>query len=186
MQDRLEEFVKQNRDAFDSEVPGDALWGRIEEGLDEEKKVVPMTPAPQRAMWIWKAAVVVLLGAVSFLLVDRYLPRQQEEIAAVSTIEEFQDLESFYTSIISEKRGKLADELGEEKFLNYLETDIEELDAIYAELKLTFEQKQETPEVLGALIHLLRQKLHLINSQLDILEDAKNPLREREDEVSSI
>ena len=39
---------------------------------------------------------------------------------------------------------------------------------------------------MDRLIHLLRQKLHLINSQLDILEEAKNPVKTREDETTSI
>lgn len=39
---------------------------------------------------------------------------------------------------------------------------------------------------MDRLIHLLRQKLHLINSQLDILEDAKNQVKTREDETTAI
>jgi len=49
------------------------------------------------------------------------------------------------------------------------------LDDLYSELKVTFEDGQETPQVKSALVHLLRQKLHLINKQLDILEQLKDP-----------
>lgn len=185
MQDRLEDFVKENRDAFDDRQPGDNVWQRIESSLDEEVKVKPIN----QGLWMWKAAVVLLLGAVAFLAVDRFVPRDAE-VERISSIEEFEDLEAFYTSIISEKSSKLSVELEGEEFFNYLEADIEELDAIYDELRAAYtdaESKEApNPEVLETLIHLLRQRLHLINSQLDILEEAKNPVKTREDETTAI
>lgn len=181
MQDRLEEFVKANRDAFDSEEPSSGVWENIEASLAEEEKVVPMS----RTHWMWKAAVVILLGAVSFLLADRFSPKDDAPVA-VSSMEDFMDLEAFYTSIITEKRSKLSFELEGEKFFNYLEGDIEELDAIYEELRATYTDGHESQEILDRLVHLLRQKLHLINSQLDILEEAKNPVKTKEETTSSI
>ena len=88
MQDRLEEFVKANRDAFDEAAPKPALWDRIEADLGgEDEKVKPL----QSNLWMWKAAVVVLLGAVTFLAIERFVPQQQavapEQL--VSTLEEF-------------------------------------------------------------------------------------------------
>ena len=183
----MEDFVKANRDAFDEATPKADLWQRIENELDgQEEKVVPLKPKSN--LWMWKAAVVVLLGAVTFLAIDRFVPQNQEidPNQVVSTVEEFQELESFYASLIEEKSDKLNIELEGEEFFNYLEGDIEEIDAIYQELKETYDNGQESELVLGRLIHLLRQKLHLINSQLDILEEAKNPVKTREDETTAI
>lgn len=172
MQDRLEEFVKTHRNEFDTAEPKQELWERIAADMNgEQEKVVPMT----RGLWLWKAAVAVLLVAVTYLAVDKFLPVQQE-VQEVSTLEEFEEVEAFYTSIISEKSSKLSVEMENGEFFNYLEADIEELDAIYFELKATFEDEQGGQQVLGTLVHLLRQKLHLINSQLDILEEVKNPV----------
>ena len=185
MQDRLEDFVKANRDAFDEASPREELWKKIEGRLDgREEKVKPLTSN----LWMWKAAVVVLLAAVTFLAIDRFVPQKQvvavDEVA--SSPEDFEDLESFYTSLIDEKSEKLSFELKGEEFFNYLEGDIEEIDAIYLELKETYTNGQESQIVMDRLIHLLRQKLHLINSQLDILEEAKNPVRTREDETTAL
>ena len=185
MQDRLEEFVKANRDAFDEAAPKPALWDRIEADLGgEDEKVKPL----QSNLWMWKAAVVVLLGAVTFLAIERFVPQQQtvapEQL--VSTLEEFNELEEFYMAVINEKSDKLSLELEGEEFFNYLEGDIEEIDAIYQELKDTYTNEQASQIVMDRLIHLLRQKLHLINSQLDILEEAKNPVRTKEDETTAI
>lgn len=177
MQDRLEEFVKANRAAFDDAEPRPELWKSIERSLEDEddEKVKPL----QSRLWMWKVAVAVLLVAVTYLAVDRFVPRS-EMPETVSTLEEFKDLEAFYTSIIDEKHSKLTNEMEGEEFFNYLEADIEELDAIYVELRETYTTGVESQEVLDRLVHLLRQRLHLINSQLDILEDAKNPVQDQD------
>ena len=188
MQDRLEDFVKANRDAFDEASPKADLWQKIEGKLDEQdEKVVPLKPAKSN-LWMWKAAVVVLLGAVSFLAIERFVPSEQaiDPAQVVSTADEFQELESFYTSLIEEKSDKLTYELQEGEFFNFLEGDIEDIDALYQELRETYENGQESQIVLDRLIHLLRQKLHLINSQLDILEEAKNPVKTREDDTTAL
>jgi hypothetical protein len=167
MQDRLEDFIKENRGQFDELEPRHSVWEKIDVELTDGKvKSINLT------MWLWKVAVVILIGAVAFLLVDRYTFKEQQ-IAAVTTVEEFNELETFYTSLISKKELRVEDATSSDDFFTFLATDIEEIDAIYIELKTTFEKDLETPAVLDALVHLLRQKLHLISSQLDVLNEIK-------------
>ena len=167
MQDRLEDFIKENRGQFDDVEPRHSVWEKIDVELSDEK-VKSIAPR----MWYWKAAVVILVAAVSLLLVDRYTFREQE-IVAVTTVDEFNELETFYTALISKKELKVDDATSSDKFFTFLETDIEEIDAIYLELKKTFNEDQETPAVLDALVHLLRQKLHLLSSQLEVIDNLK-------------
>ncbi|HEY9117642.1 MAG TPA: hypothetical protein VIN11_07435, partial [Roseivirga sp.] len=62
--DKLEGFIEEHRGAFDSEVPHRRNWTAIEKKLGFSDEITqPKTP------WYWKAAVVLLLGAVSFLLI---------------------------------------------------------------------------------------------------------------------
>jgi hypothetical protein len=77
--------------------------------------------------------------------------------------------------MISEKKLELSEQITDQEYFSYLEADIESLDDLYNELKVTYEEDQETPQVKNALVHLLRQKLHLINKQLAILEELKSP-----------
>ncbi len=165
--DRLEEFIKENRAELDTKEPSHSVWERIDISLSDGK-----VKTLQPSMWIWKAAVVVLLAAVTFLMVDRYTFKTGE-VAEITTLEEFQELETFYASLISEKKLKIDDQISTDEFFTFLKADIEEIDAIYAELKRTFDEEQETPVVLNALVHLLRQKLHLVNSQLDVIHETK-------------
>lgn len=167
MQDNLEEFIKKSKDQFDEFEPRHAVWEKIDLELTDSK-IKSIRPT----IWIWKVAVVILLGAVSFLLVDRYTFKEQQ-VATVTTVEEFNDLEIFYTSLISKKELRVQDATASDDYFTFLETDIEEIDAIYTELKKTFEEDLETPAVVDALVHLLRQKLHLIGAQLEVLNEKK-------------
>ncbi len=170
--DNLEKFVAENREAFDDRMPGEELWSSIDKVL--------RTQVVAKTAWYWKAAVVVLLGAVSFLLFDKYSVENQTlaelESAEVSNIDKFEDLESFYTSIISQKQVKLNEELeNNDEVYNYVEADLEELNELYSDLKELFLESQPSDELLDRLLHLLRQKIHLINSQLDIIGTEKVP-----------
>lgn len=174
MQDRLEDFIKNNRDQFDDSEAPKGVWDRIDSELQKEDEKVKTLPATS---WYWKAAVVILLGAVTFLMADRFRVQDQLNME-VSSHADFKDLEAFYTSLISEKEMRISDQIGEEEYFSYLQNDIEELDAIYKELKQTFDQYQETPEMVNRLAHLLRQKLHLIDSQLEILDQMNTSSKE--------
>ena len=166
--DKLEGFITENRDVFDSEIPNKRNWTAIEKGLGfEGENGQPRTP------WYWKAAVVVLLGAVSFLLIDKYDFSYTND--QVSNVEKFKELESFYTSLIENKEERLASEMTSEEASIYLEVEIRELDEIYSELKELFIESQPSEQVLERLVHLLRQKLHVIDSQLDLIEKTKTP-----------
>lgn len=176
--DNLERFIQENRSNFDIKEPGDQVWNRIEKDLNAEA-------SPNKVLWYWKAAVLLLIGAVGFLLVDKFAVvseptlKESELAQETSNLEKFNELEVFYTSIIADKSGKLFEELENEERFNLLEADMEELDEVYADLKEVFLQSQQSEEVLNRLLHILRQKIHLLNSQLDILENETLPLEMR-------
>jgi hypothetical protein len=169
MQDKLEDFIKDNKAAFDTAEPDNRVWNKVNHALDHNK-----VKTINSSVWYWRAAVAVLLIAVVYLAADKF-SASQPKVAALSTLQEFEQLETFYTSMITEKKMELSEQVSDEEYFSYLEADIQSLDDLYRELKVTFEEGQETPQVKSALVHLLRQKLHLINKQLDIMEQLKDP-----------
>lgn len=166
--DKLEGFIAENREAFDSETPHKRNWSRIEEELSfSNENSTPKTP------WYWKAAVVLLLGAVSFLLIDKYDFKVAND--QFSNVEKFKEIETFYTLLIENKEQRLASEIASKETFILLEVEIKELDEIYSELKELFFESQPSEQILERLVHLLRQKLHVIDSQLELIEKAKVP-----------
>lgn len=168
--DQLEQFVSDHKAKFDSLDAPKGTWDKISSDLDRN-----IASPKVKVLWYWKAAVIVLLAAVTFLVVDRYNVPAVEVNETLSAVTEFEELETFYTSIISKKEIKLEEAIREDEALNYLESDIEQLELLYQDLRKLYVEQQATPEVHERLMHLLRQRLHLINSQLDIIAKEKQP-----------
>ena len=166
--DQLEEFIRDNRGSFDSKEVPSGVWNRITRDLDQPQ--VQKNPV----LWYWKAAVVVLLAAVTFLVADNYWPSSAESVATTE-LSEFEELEMFYTSIINKKQVKLDRALEGEEAINFLSSDIEELELLYNDLRKVYLEEQSSPEVYDRLMHLLRRRIHMINAQLDIIAQEKFP-----------
>lgn len=167
--DQLEQFISDHKREFDNLAPPEGGWERVSQKLENSNN-------PQNTvMWYWKAAVTLLIATVAFLMLDKFKPVPIQPLEELSAVSDFKELETFYTSIISKKETKLAEAIKGEEALNYLATDIEELKFLYADLRELYVKGQATPEIYDRLMHLLRQRLHLINAQLDILAKEKLP-----------
>ena len=177
--DKLEKVILENRAAFDSAEPKQGLWNKIEQGLEEQK------PANTPRVWYWKAAVVVLLAAVTFLMVDRYLPEPASAIES-SNIQEFQEIESFYKDLINNKQERLSAEMNSVDASELLQVEMQQLDDIYSDLKLLFLEDQPSEQVMDRLIHLLRQKLRVMDKQLEVIEKDKLPDEMKQDLEKSL
>lgn len=177
--DKLEKVILENRAAFDSAEPKKELWDSIKAGLDEQE------PANTPRLWYWKAAVVVLLAAVTFLVLDKYLPEPDAQIES-SNIQEFQEIESFYEDLISNKQERLSAEMASEEANALLQVEMQQLENIYDELKLLFLEEQTSEQVMDRLIHLLRQKLRVMDKQLEVIERDKLPEEMKQEVETSL
>ena len=171
MQDKLEDFIKDNKEQFDTETPRGAVWNTIEKGLNRNASA-----KYNSTHWFWKIAVAVLLIAVVYLGSEKYFGTAINQ--GSTTMQEFKEIETIYTQMISDKKSELSEEVEAGEYFSFLEADIQSLDQSYEELKTTFESGQETPQLKSALVHLLKQKLYLIEKQLEILEETKSEISE--------
>jgi hypothetical protein len=163
MDDQLEEFIKENRAAFDvaSSRSAEARWEAIHEKV-QKKKYGPV---------LWKVAAVLFLMSTSVLLVDRFLGDAGDEVIS-NRHQEFLQAEAFYTSMIQVKRSEIEayslDGLPEE-FL----AEVSHLDEMYARLKETFEQRMNDQQIMDAMTRNLQMRIEILNQQLKILETLK-------------
>lgn len=136
--DALENFIRENREAFDSEHPSADLWERIETSLPEGR-VVELRPRSRfRALRI-AAAVLLLIGSGTvlglFLNPSNSGPAPNTfSLAAVAP--QHAEAEQFFRKQIAGKVAQLKDTgLAEEVMsdLDQLEKQMEELEKAYLE-----------------------------------------------------
>lgn len=165
-EDKLENFIRNNREKFDDREPSEKVWTGIDNAL-----------AFNKSWWnsvsLWRAAAVVFMALSAYLLIPKNQPPAKNEIAS---LKEFTDVESFYIEQISEKE-ELIDELhprGFEEGLNNFTQDFQQLEAMYFVLK---EEMKNDPsqKVKDALVLNLLVRIDLLNQQLHKLEKQSKP-----------
>ncbi|HLT73357.1 MAG TPA: hypothetical protein VKZ75_11930 [Cyclobacteriaceae bacterium] len=159
MKQKLEDFVRQNRDAFDDKVPNEKIWKSIAAGL----------PDFRRSAWnnvtIWRVAAMLFMALSFYLVLQGDLLKVGDNKQALN---EFKDVEAFYVQQISEK-VRIIDSYEEAEGLNGFTVDIHQLEAMYMVLK---EEMQARPsqKVKDALVLNLLVRIDLLNKQLHRLD----------------
>jgi hypothetical protein len=163
MKDSLKEFVSQNRDGFDSQVPPNGLWQRIEGHL----------PTKSVALWnsvvVWRAAAIFLFGVAAVAIFStRDFNNGRGDRAKLQG--EFIDLESYYSNQIVEKK-QLVNQFQSDTGLTEDEVtqNMQKLEAMYQVLKLEME-KRPSEDVKDALVLNLLVRIDLLNQQLNKLD----------------
>ncbi len=169
MKNSVEDFIKQNRAAFDDKEPSEKAWTAISNRLFNNTSF-------WNSLIVWRAAAVLLLGLCIYLAVPKFTDQQKNKLA----LSEFTDIETFYFSQISEKVDQIKESRGQETGLNGFTHDFQQLDAMYEvlkeEMKTSPSQKVKDALVLNLLIRidLLNQQLHKIDEGTEVIkEDSK-------------
>ena len=157
MSDRFEDFVKQNRDAFDDREPSGKVWRKIDVSVFG-------TTSVWNSVAVWRAAAVLLMCLSVYLLIPKEKLLPSGQIA----MKEFTDVEAFYIKQISEK-VKVIDGFEEHEGLTTYAQDFYQLQAMYLVLKEEMKQRP-SQKVKDALVLNLLVQMDLLNQQLQQLE----------------
>lgn len=169
---KLEDFIRQNREAFDDKEPGKNVWAKVEASL----------PAKQRTLWnsliVWRVAAMLFMALSVYLLLPRLNGNKEGHNALA--LKEFHDVEAFYVSQIDQKE-QLIDAFNKPDGLSDFTQDFHQLEAMYSVLK---EEMKTSPssKVKDALVLNLLVRINLLNQQLYKL-DQEEELDEEKDKA---
>jgi hypothetical protein len=180
MSDRLEDFVRQNREQFDRREPDPSIWLKINPAR------VPVAKERRSLRWLRVAAAVAMIFAGStagiyFLTGDR----SHAEESFSEMYAEIRETEQYYSRMVSERYSELKpyllnDPVAEEM----LNMDMEELDQVYSELKEDLKDNASNSEVLEAMILNYRVKLEILEDLLYQLKEKENQDYEKDESYS--
>ncbi len=162
-QDRLEEFVKANRDDFDFREPSPELWKKISE-KSKPQKVVPFR------RYMIRIAAVLVVALVSSVLLWQSGIMSSERMAKNTDPEilELMEAEAFYSHQVDRKLKEIRKcyytypELKDD-----VENDLDELEDMYKVLKSDLKENISNKSVIEAMIENNRFRLKLCD---DVLE----------------
>jgi len=160
---KLEDFMRDNRDDFDSELPSLDLWDKIESKLEKKEK------GKHKFLKIASAVAAVLILAI----VGTYMlkPQSDNNRYANITDPELKNLletEAFYAQKVSLKVGEIQKcyKIHPELKMD-IENDLNELDTMYRELEKDLDDNLYNREVIEAMIQNNRFRLEMVDRVLN-------------------
>lgn len=182
-EDKLEQFVKNHAEEFDSLEPPKMAWDFIEKELPSPKQ------KPVRKLWsyAWKVAAAILIFTSAWLLND-YMDMKRTldkhisnmEPSASPELSELSDAEAYYTSQIISKQAELSQYARQHpEIIEDLKKEFTEMDKSKAELKKDLAESNADEKVIEAIILSYRVKLEILNQMLTELRKSKQSNQNR-------
>ncbi len=168
--DRLEEFIKANRDDLDRYSPSPENWHEIKKSMGKK----------HRHVWRWvsvAAMLAVMFSWYLFMSGDSHLfSKHENQISAGdNSIKQLKETEIYYNNMANtlfrEAKPMLTRNPEIEK---ELDTDMSHLDSLCTEIKKDLKDNVANQEVIEALIQNYRIKIRLLEDMLTILKENEN------------
>lgn len=167
----IEGYVKENRKAFDQEIPSDKLWARIEAGLDKEKTKKSI----RFPIWL---SVAASLGLVMGMVLFFNYRKAEHHIDLGDINQRYARKELRFASLIEEKKDSLQIYASKnpELYASF-SADLDKLGSDYEQLRKELQQSPNQRIVARAMVKNLELQLQVINQQLSIFNEV-NQYRE--------
>ena len=183
MSDNIERFIRDNREGFDTELPGKKNWEEIEKQFG-----IPKAPARIFSMTIlrWSAAAAIFAGIIATGLYLFNMPSAPsiENLAQDPVVEQidpqYAKMVAQFSSLIEEKQLELKSlEKDNPELFKQFAGDIKKLDSTYQVLRNTLPANPNKEQLLEAMISNLQMQIGLLNQQLQIIQQVKRPKNEK-------
>ena len=186
MSKRLDDFIHNHRDEFDSDLPSSQVWNKIDERLSSPKKakVVPIN----WMRWSAAAAVVILIGAATLywfnsspVVPEKVTVKNDVNVPVVVDSSMLNEINPVYakelyhfTQLIELKQDELKQlEKENPELYKQFVSDINKLDSSYNVLKRELPANPNREQLLEAMIGNLQVQMDMLNQQLQIIQQIK-------------
>jgi hypothetical protein len=180
--DKLEDFIRKNREELDSYSPSPDVWEKVNREMGNKR--------PSFKKWLSVAAffAIALSTAVFFYTTGRLESTNNQSGEEVSgtynDIPQLKETEIYYNNLVNSLYTEATPLLtGNPEVKNELNSDINQLDSICTDIKKDLKDNVANKEVVEALIQNYRIKIKLLEDMLTILkenEDSKEKNKSHE------
>ncbi|GAB3894704.1 hypothetical protein GCM10028803_10070 [Larkinella knui] len=181
MKDKLERFVRDNREDFDVFEPRADLWKDLEKGLGHKERPLWQRPLWQgftlntsrRMVWQIAASIALIVGLGGFWYFNhQYGVTEQPDMVAFSPT--YARTVQQYSRLIEDKRGELKTVAENNPALyQQFAADFERLEKTYQGLKQELPKTPNQEMMIQAMVQNLKMQIDLLNQQLMIIQRIK-------------
>ncbi|HEY1199402.1 MAG TPA: hypothetical protein VGE79_00400 [Niastella sp.] len=191
----LEQFMRDHREEFDTDVPGEHVWKNLEHQLAANDSKEPKQARNGKIIsvlkvlrWSAAAAILILAGIGIFSLLNKrgfnspdYANNQPEKETPTVNERLLKEINPNYaqevvqfTQLIEDKQNELKEiEKENPNLYKMFVADINKLDSSYNALKKELPENPNREQLLEAMIENLRLQTEILNQQLSIINQIK-------------
>jgi hypothetical protein len=164
MSTKLEDYIKEHKKSFDTELPSKELWTKIDAKLNKKKIIEPY----RVALWLGIAASVMVGLTIIFYYMPTSPARNSISVADVSPAYARKQVK--YASLIDRKTDSL-EVLAKENPQLYqkFSADLQEIQSNYTALKRKLPESANQALVVKAMQKNLELQLQVVSQQLTII-----------------
>lgn len=171
--DRLEQFMRDNREAFDVYEPGENLWENIARATAPRKHLI----SKSTLMKIAAAAAIFVAGYLFSQWVQttpQFLPTA-EHSEKTPELQMLMEAKVYYSALINQKELQLY-QLSENdpQVKAEIEQSFAELEQAFDEMSVDLNDRVASEEVIEAMVQSYRLKLEILEDMLQQLKEVNN------------
>ena len=173
--DKLEQYILDNRDEFDSLESSEKLW----DGIVKVKKK-PKIISINGLKWVARVAAVIIVFIGSYYFHDYRSQQKQISQFNSSSKEDIQlyntliEAELYYTAQIGEETEKLyVLTAGNSLVREEIQDELQELDKEFRVLKEDLKDGADNEDIIAAMIQNYRLKLNILQDMMYQLQEVK-------------
>ena len=189
--DRLERFVRDNRDGFDAYLPQDSLWSQIEGKLHNELPLIPEKSKKKvrrlsNPYFDWRIAAGVFLAlGIGFLV---YLNREygitRDPRVALKVPAYAREFNQYNVAIDQKREEIIRLAKNNPELYKDFSADLESLENSYRTLRSNLSNAPNQEALLQAMVQNLQWQVDLLNQQLEILQRINKVKNEQDEEFN--
>ncbi len=168
----IEDYIRKNREAFDTEEPRAGHESRFLEKLPRQKSrsIVYLRYAAA-------AAVITFLVTLSGLYIhDNWITEPVRELPTLADAgPKYAEAEAYFVSTIQHQRTTInqlsGDHMQAQK--KHMEKDLQEMDKLYKELQKDLNANPGDPRVINAMIKHYQTRINVMKQIIEQLQEAK-------------
>ncbi|MBS7565990.1 hypothetical protein KHS38_16405 [Mucilaginibacter sp. Bleaf8] len=188
MSKRLEDFIKANREEFDDLEPRADLWSRIEAQMPADETVTLQKREAKTfslGFVLRVAAITIMVMGIGFMFYLRSQKQNGVNLAAINPQYAKQQVQ--YASLIESKRNELKElTKADPQLYREFSSELAKMDSSYTKLKRDLATSPNQERVLRAMIRNLQIQTQVLNQQLQVIEQFKQPQKEQSNEIKNI
>ena len=195
MSKRLEQFIRENREQFDSEEPRSQLWRKLQDELNQNSKDDRVFHL-SFLRWTAAAAVVIMLGGMFYYMQSKSANNLATNNSAteqsLTPDQMMNELDPTYskqvyhfTQLIELKQSELKQiEREQPELYQQFVKDVNKMDSSYQALKKELPINPNRELLLETMIENLRLQTELLNQQLSIIKELKQKNTKENESIS--